>query len=123
MHDYCIGFMDPLMMWHVAIDQQFIMPSGPQNSWIKKQNYSWLAIRGLEAKGNAVELPGRVSRSRYKNMEGGPRPVKEQEGGPVRNVQKMLSSLRLMTSHIMDSQMTTASPDSTKNIPKKVLKE
>ena len=100
----------------VAIDQQFIMPSLPQSSWTKTQNSSWLAIRGLDAKGNAVELRDRVSR--YMNMEGGPPPVKEQEGGPVRNVQEMLFSLRLMISHIMESEMTA---DMIKNIERHIL--
>jgi len=92
------------------------MPSLPQSSWTKTQNSSWLAIRGLDAKGNAVELRDRVSR--YMNMEGGPPPVKEQEGGPVRNVHEMLFSLRLMISHIMESEMTA---DMIKNIERHIL--
>jgi hypothetical protein len=52
------------------------------------------------------------------NMEGGPPPVKEQEGGPVRNVQEMLFSLRLMISHIMESEMTA---DMIKNIERHIL--
>ncbi len=85
-------------------------------SWSKKQNYSWLAIHGIDAKGNAVELHDRVSS--YMNMKEGSPSMKEQEGWPVHDVQEMLFSLRQMISHIMDSQMTT---DVIKTIERHIL--
>jgi hypothetical protein len=52
------------------------------------------------------------------NMEGGPPPVKEQEGGPVHNVQEMLFCLRVMISHIMASEKTA---DIVKHIERHIL--
>jgi hypothetical protein len=88
----------------VAIDQEFIVPNIPQKHWTRQQNHAWLSIRGLNSKGNAVELRNRVQS--YMSMEGGPPPLAPLEGGPVRNVQQMLFSLKVLISHIMDSSMS-----------------
>ncbi|KAL7563525.1 hypothetical protein ACA910_012343 [Epithemia clementina (nom. ined.)] len=44
----------------VVIDEEYQEPLGNSQNWIKKENMSWLAARGLDKKGDAPELNERV---------------------------------------------------------------
>ena len=89
-------------------DVIILAPEGkPQHKWTKKENMSWLKIRGLPTKGLAAELSERVSE--YMNRPGGPPDMLPPRGSYVPYIFDVLSSLKAMVSRIMTSSVTNGS--------------
>jgi hypothetical protein len=89
-------------------DVIILAPEGkPQRKWTKKENMSWLKIRGLPTKGLAPELSERVSE--YINHPGGPPDILPPRGSYVPYIFDVLSSLKAMVSRIMTKKVTKES--------------
>ena len=80
-------------------EEEYVEPTKPQNKWTKKENTGWLKIRGLDTKGNALELRTRVATLQQK--EGGPPPVLEPCGGTIDDVFNLVSAMFLMVRSVM----------------------
>ena len=76
----------------------------PQNKWTSVQNKGWLAARGLDTKGRALEIRTRVKT--YMEQPGGAPQVLEPQGGPVANVHAVISALNAMVSRLMRTTIT-----------------
>jgi hypothetical protein len=72
--------------------------------WTKKENKSWLKMRGLPTLGTASEIPLRVSG--YMNNPGGPPPTLPSRNSYVPLIFDVLSSLKAMVSRIMASNVS-----------------
>ena len=89
----------------IAADPVFVPPDRPQQNWTSVQNKGWLAARGLDTKGKALEVRTRVKA--YMELPGGGPPVLSPQGGPVANVHAVISSLNAMVSRLMTPSVTT----------------
>jgi hypothetical protein len=104
-----------LMNWFysgldVVIKEDVIIlaPEGkPQSKWTKKENMSWLKIRGLTTKGLALELKERVSE--YMNHPAGPPDILPPRGSYVPYIFDVLTSLKAMVARIMTKNVTEES--------------
>jgi hypothetical protein len=88
----------------IAPDPVFVPPDRPQNNWTSVQNKGWLAARGLDTKGKALEVRTRVNA--YMEQPGGAPPVLSPQGGPVANVHAVISALNAMVSRLMSPTVT-----------------
>jgi hypothetical protein len=79
----------------------------PQKKWAKKDNMSWLKIKGLPTMGMASEVSQRVSD--YMDHLGGPPETLPPCGSSVPIIFDVLSSLKAMVSQIMASNVTNDS--------------
>jgi len=104
-----------LMNWFysgldVVIKEDVIIlaPEGkPQSKWTKKENMSWLKIRGLTTKGLALELKERVSECM--NHPAGPPDILPPRGSYVPYIFDVLTSLKAMVARIMIKNVTEES--------------
>jgi hypothetical protein len=104
-----------LMIWfYSGLDEVLkestasVAPDGKlQKMWTKKENMSWLKMRGLPTLGTASEISLRVSG--YMNNPGGPPPTLPSRNSYVPLIFDVLSSLKAMVSRIMASNVSDES--------------
>jgi len=77
------------------------------NKWTKVHSHGWLAVQGLDMKGNAEELHSCV-----KEYIECPKGLKGPQGGEVANVHAVLiTALKAMVSQLMCQSITNAHVD------------
>lgn len=94
----------------VASDPTCNIPEDkPQKCWNKRENHSWLSVRGQKCTGTAKELRDRVKL--LMTQPGGPPSVLPPLGGSASNAHEMMLALQAMISRIMVSSFTNESID------------
>jgi hypothetical protein len=88
----------------IAPDLSFEEPTIQQNKWTRRQNSTWLSIRGLTTSGMAQEVSERVKH--YQNQPQGPPEILPPPGGTVQIITATSQNLKATIAQIMAASVT-----------------